>query len=215
MRKINVLIAILIAVIAGIVVPLLVLFLPFGIMILILAVFDSKLTVLNELGILIFSPYIIISFLTILGNLRMVFIENGKERDGITVHIRTDFYLSDNSRFENINNNLGKMLSDDLRTYLSNKENDLKISDSINEDYGWCFWVNRFDKQSPVWVAISYVERTKSGKCETDQYAISINMKPPFLPWKRLSYNPDYDLQSSLVTHLKLFLQDRKIKFST
>lgn len=65
----------------------------------------------------------------------------------------------------------------------------LELSDIIQEDYGWGFWVNA-DKDH-FWIALSYVG---DGPQEPPaQWVVSVNYDPGLNLFRRLFRNPNYE----------------------
>jgi len=72
------------------------------------------------------------------------------------------------------------------------------LSEPIQEDYGWGFWV--WHGKDPFWVAISYVG---DGPQEAPaQWVISVNYDPGLSLIRRLFHKPDRQILEQLRNHV-------------
>ncbi len=206
-------VGVVVALISGALLAALILALPFGFLTMALAWFDPKLTIYKSApGWVMLSPWIALAALISAGNLRLVFLEG---KDGGADHVfrvRTDRYFGDPSAAETVNGDPGKRFVEDFSAFLSGREREgVEIGEPIGEDYGWGFWVGSRGAD-PLWVAFSYVGPVEEPS-KVEETVVSVNLEPPFLPWKRLAFKPDIALRDKVQNHLKAFLAANEIAF--
>jgi hypothetical protein len=87
----------------------------------------------------------------------------------------------------------------------------VKVGVPLSEDYGWGFWVGATGR-APVWVALSWMGPVAEGS-RVEQTSVSVSVEAPVLPWKRLKYEPDYELRDRVQGHLRGFFTSSAIGF--
>jgi len=204
------------ALLSGPLIATLVLFLPFGFLTMAMALFDPKLGMLKENNAwVVLAPWYLLSILISVANARLVVLEYvGKKSVQSYLRVKTRKFAGDESGRDNINGLPGKMFVEVMREFLARFDASLDVGEPIAEDYGWGFWIARNPQAPPLWVAVSYCGREDETDGE-DEYVVSVNDEAPILPWKRLVYVPDRNLQETIRHSLADCLTQNGIPFTT
>lgn len=205
---------VLLAAISGPLLATLILLPPFGLLTLVLAFFDPKLAVYRAAPVWVtLSPWVALAALISAGNVRLARLLAADEGAGRIFRIATDRYAGDPSAKENVNGFPGRRIVEDFIAFVSERETGADIGAPIAEDYGWGFWIGS-PGFAPVWTAFSFAGPVDEGGT-SEEYVASVNLEPPFLPWKRLAFEPDIALRDRLEAHLADFLAANVIPFTT
>jgi hypothetical protein len=83
---------------------------------------------------------------------------------------------------------------EDFAAWLRDQLGDLaaagfEISEPIQEDYGWGFWVT--GGRDPVWVALSFCSCGEGPTEEPGEWVVSVGYDPGLNPLRRLLHRPD------------------------
>ena len=204
------------AILSGLFIATLVLFLPYGLLTLVLALFDPKLGMLKVVPAwVVFSPWYLLAILISVANVRLMILDYvGKNAVRSGLRAKTRKFAGDDSGKDNINGFPGKMFVEVMRAHLTRLDASLVIDKPIAEDYGWGFWIARNPQAPPLWVAVSYCDREDEESDGEDEYIISVNDEAPILPWRRLVHVPDRNLQETLQRSLAECLTENGIQFT-
>lgn len=191
----------------------LILLLPFGLLVAVIALFDPRLTPLVRLpGWLLLSPWVLLTGLIAAGMLRPWWLlqRDPRARGGDRIwRVRTDRHADDPSGADNVNDMPGREFVADYVAAVRAARPDLSCGDPIAEDYGWGVWIAA--EGAPAWVAFSYAGREEGSRL--DETVISVTLEAPPMPWRRLRWRPDFALRDAIEGILEDFLRREGIPF--
>ncbi len=207
---------ILLGLLSGPVIAGLALLLPLGVLTGVSAVLDPSLAIDEfepEKELLL--PFVLIAALIAAANVRLAFVMSHDRKAGRLFEVTTDCYAEDPSAAENIHGHPGKRFALDFIQYLTTTNDGAKLSigDPIGEDYGWGFWIEERGF-SPLWAAFAHEGRSNA-EDRSENFILAITLEPPLMPWRRLSYKPDFALRDEIERRLIEFLYSRGMSFST
>lgn len=190
------------------------LFLPFGLLTLALALADPRLAIFRSVPAgVFFSPWIALAALISVANLRLVVLEAQDPWSDGLLRVSTDRFSGDPSGAETVNGTPGRWFAEEVWAFIARQEGTaVTLGDPIGEDYGWGFWIGSRNR-APIWIAFSYVGPLEEGS-PVEETVLSVSLEAPLLPWKRLAYKPDRALRNRLQKHLKAFCMANGISFT-
>jgi hypothetical protein len=107
----------------------------------------------------------------------------------------------------------GRHLVEDIVAYIGAREPEEVVIDPPEaEDYGWSFMIGTRNLY-PLQVAISFVDVVDHVR-DIEEYELSVDFDPPFLPWKRFSYQPDVALRDRVEGHIVDLLKSKGVSFT-
>jgi hypothetical protein len=185
----------------------LILFLPFGLLTLLVALWDPPPGVFRAVLFWVSVPaWSLLALLIAVANIRIVLL-GIPER---AFSIRTGQFMDDDSGRDNLNGIPGRMLARALMAHLAGQPGrPPSFSEIIAEDYGWGFWVSEDGDGYPLWVAVSHAGRDVADEGET--YVVSVNAEPPVLPWRRLCYRVNRRLFDGVDRGIRSYFESRGI----
>lgn len=158
------------------------------------------------------GPFIILTILISGANIRLAVVMGRDRKAGRVIRLTTDRYADDPSGVDNIHGHPGRAFARELQAFLATREGKgVSLGTPTDEDYGWGFWVGE-KEFSPLWVAIAHAGRASEDE-RADEYVIAVTLEPPILPWRRLTYRPDFDFRDEIEMQVKEFLANNKINF--
>lgn len=206
---------ILLGLLSGPVIAGLALLLPLGVLTGVAAVLDPSLAMYEfapEEDLLL--PFVLIAALISAANVRLALVMSRDRKAGRLFEVSTDRYADDPSGAENIHGHPGKRFALDFIQFLATSEGPgVSIGDPVGEDYGWGFWIEE-KGFSPLWAAFAHEGRSTVDE-RSETYILAITLEPPLMPWRRLSYKPDFALRDEIERRLIEFLYSRGMSFST
>lgn len=191
----------------------LILLLPLGVLTGIAVVLDPSLAMFEftpEEELLI--PFVLLAVLISTANVRLAVVMSRDERSGRLFEVSTDRYVDDPSGAEHVHGHRGRKFAMELIAFLAERDTDLKESEALDEDYGWGFWIAE-KGFSPLWVAIAH-ERQPNEAERTEAYLVAVTLEPPLMPWRRLTYKPDFALRDRVEGRLIEFLTSRGLSYT-
>lgn len=212
---------ILLGLLSGPLLAVIVLLIPLGILTGISVVLDPSLAMYEfvpEEELLV--PFLLLAILFSAANVRLAMVMSGDRNAGRVIRVTTDRYVADPSGKDNVHGHPGRAFADEFRTFLAAREvrsaamgvvSDVSLGVPLGEDYGWGFWVGE-KAFSPLWVAIAHGGRIDE-ESRLDEYVVAITLEPPLLPWRRLTYRPDFGLRDEIEMQLKDFLASNGMPF--
>lgn len=193
----------------------LILLVPFGVLTGVYVVLDPSLAMYEftpEIELLV--PFVMLAVLISAANVRLAFVMSRDRNAGRVFEATTDRYVGDTSGAQNIHGHPGKLFALEFSQFLKDRHGArITVGEPSGEDYGWGFRIGE-KGYSPLWVAIAHSGRSAPDEPAED-YAIAVTLEPPLLPWKRLSYKPDFALKNEIERRLIEFLDSKNIRFVT
>ena len=206
---------ILLGLVSGPLLAALILLVPLGILTGLSVVLDPSLAMYEfvpEEALVV--PFIILAVLISAANVRLAVVMARDRGVGRIIRATTDRYADDPSGAQNVHGHPGCALAEDFKGFLAQHEDKaVSLGEPTGEDYGWGFWVGE-KELSPLWVAIAHVGRANEEE-RAEEYIVAITLEPPILPWRRLTYKPDFALRDKIALRLTEFLTSKNIPFVT
>lgn len=160
----------------------------------------------------LFVPFILLSVLISVGNARLAWVMSRESEPERLYKVTTERFLADPSSEMHMHGHRGRQLAADFKTFLAGSDDGtLNFGELVEEDYGWKFSINRKDF-SELWIRIAHV-RQPAGDKKSDHYVLTVAFEPPFLPWRRLAYEPDFPLHHEAERQLVKFLRINDLPF--
>ena len=206
---------ILLGLLSGPLLAALILLVPMGILTGLSVVLDPSLAMYEFVPEeVLLVPFILLAVLISSANVRLAVVMSRDTKAGRIIKVRTDRYVDDPSGAQNVHGHRGRAFADELKHFIARREDKaVSLSKPIGEDYGWGFWL-REKAFSPVWVAIAHTGSPKDDE-SVEEYIVAITLEPPILPWRRLTYKPDFALRDKIALRLTEFLTSKNIPFVT
>lgn len=158
-------------------------------------------------------PFLLLAILISAANGRLAWVMSQESAAGRLFRVSTDHFLADASSHLHAHGHRGRQLALDFKTFLEHRDNgSLSFGELTQEDYGWKFSIGRKDF-SELWVLVAHVERTEN-VAPADEFVLTIAFEPPFLPWRRLAYDPDFSLYHEMERQLTNFLRVEELPFT-
>lgn len=205
--------SIVIALLSGPVLSALLLLIPLGMLTGLSVVLDPSLAMFEfvpEEELLL--PFLLLAVLISAANVRLATVMARDRKYDRIFKLTTSLYFDDASGADNIHGHPGRDFARDFSHFFASHERaTVTLSEPIGEDYGWGFWAER-SGFSPLWVAFAHSGRKKDGE-RADDYMVAVTMEPPLLPWRRLTYKPDFHLRHKIEVRLKEFFASRNIAY--
>jgi hypothetical protein len=159
-------------------------------------------------------PFVLLAGLISAANIRLAVLMSRDRRAGRVFEATTDRYADDPSGEQNVHGHPGRQFAEEFRAFLAARFGArLTLGEPLGEDYGWGFWIGEEDF-SPLWVAVAHSGRPRPGERDED-YILAVTLEPPIMPWRRLTYNPDFRLRDDVERSLFDFLNEKGVRFVT
>lgn len=159
-------------------------------------------------------PFLLLAALISAANARLAWVMSGGSESGRRFRVVTERFITDPSSNLHAHGHRGRQLALDFRNFLVDEGRDsLDFSEMTEEDYGWKFSIKR-KEFSELWILIAQVG-TADDDQPADEYLLTIAFEPPLLPWRRLSFEPDFSLRRETERRLVKFLQVNDLPFVT
>jgi hypothetical protein len=159
-------------------------------------------------------PFILIAALISAANVRLAWIMSGHTKTGRLVKVTTARYIHDPSGEQHSHGHRGRQLALDFIRFSAAQSGDaVAFGAPEMEDFGWKFWIRRKDF-SPLWMVVAHVAEPSIDN-PVEEYIAAVTLEPPFLPWRRLSYKPDFSLRNEVERQFLEFLRVNSLSFST
>jgi hypothetical protein len=205
---------ILLGLVSGPILAGLILLIPLGMLTGVSAALDPSLAMYEytpEKELLI--PWLLLAALISAANIRLALLLSKDRESHRMFEVTTPRYADDPSGAQNVNGHRGKQFAEDLIRHLAAREGDkVEIGEPVPEDYGWGFWIGE-KGFSPLWVAIAQTGAAKEGE-KAEDYLLAVTLEPPLLPWRRLTFQPDFALRDRIENHLADFLTSNRFSFN-
>lgn len=160
----------------------------------------------------LFIPFLLLALLFSAANGRLAWVMSRERVAEQLFKVTTERFLSDPSSSFHAHGHRGRQLALDLKKYLADEVDGSVIYGEVaEEDYGWRFDARRKDF-SEVRILIAHVGQP-DGETRVDEYVLTVVFEPPFLPWRRLTYEPDFDLYREMKRHITQFLRVNDLSF--
>lgn len=157
-------------------------------------------------------PFLLLAILISAANGRLAWVMSDARAPGKLFKVTTERFLSDPSSGLHAHGHRGRSLALDLKKFLADEDNgDLIFGELVEEDYGWKFSVRRKDF-SEIWIVIAHTGQAE-GEKRVDEYVLTVVFEPPFLPWNRLVYQPDFYLYKDVGQRLTKYLRVNDLAF--
>lgn len=157
-------------------------------------------------------PFVLLAVLISVANARLALVMSRESEPERLYRVTTERFLADPSSEIHMHGHRGRQLALEFKAFLADTDDgSLYFSELVEEDYGWKFSINRKDF-SELWIRVAHVRRPANDR-KSDEYVLTVAFEPPFLPWRRLSFEPDFPLHHETERQLVRFLQTNDLPF--
>lgn len=157
-------------------------------------------------------PFVLLAVLISVANARLAWVMSRESDPERLYRVTTERFLADPSSEMHMHGHRGRQLATEFKTFLAGANDfSLDFGELVEEDYGWKFSINRKDF-SELWIRIAHV-RQPGNERKGDDYILTVAFEPPFLPWRRLAYEPDFFLHHEMERQLVKFLRINDLPF--
>jgi hypothetical protein len=158
-------------------------------------------------------PFILIAALISAANARLAWVMSGDPKTGRIVKVTTARYIDDPSGERHSHRHRGRQFALDFIQFSAARSGDaVAFGAPETEDFGWKFWIRRKDF-SPLWMVVAHVAEPSNNN-PAEGYIAAVTLDPPFLPWRRLAYKPDFFLRDEVERQFLEFLRVKSLSFS-
>jgi hypothetical protein len=160
----------------------------------------------------LFIPFILIAIFISTANGRFAWAMSGDNDSARIFEVTSGRYLDDSSGASHPHGHRGRQLLLDFIAFLANTpELSVTVDEPVTEDYGWKLSIRR-DGFSPIWIVVAH-EGPATEEELTEKYTVAVTLLPPFLPWRRLTFKPDFTLREKVERQFIAFLRVRNLSF--
>jgi hypothetical protein len=160
----------------------------------------------------LFIPFIFIAIFISAANGRFAWVMSGDTVPARIFEVTSGRYLDDPSGSLHPHGHRGRQLLLDFIAFLANPpELSVTVDEPVAEDYGWKFSIRR-DGFSPIWIVVAHAGQATEGEL-IEKYTVAVTLLPPFAPWRRLTFKPDFVLREKVERQLIAFLRARNLSF--
>lgn len=158
-------------------------------------------------------PFVLLTVLISAANARLAWVMSRESEPERLYRVTTERFLADPSSSLHMHGHRGRQLALDFKTFLADADDgSLEFGELVEEDYGWKFSINRKDF-SELWIRVAHVRKPEDDM-KGDEYVLTVAFEPPFLPWRRISFEPDFPLHHETERQLVKFLQINDLPFA-